>query len=235
MKAPKELEQLTRTFEDRISSLTSKHHANAAALREQLQKQIDKHTSTVNTMAAERSILKADHLKELDLVEKKHSEKLTNINAKFQADLDQHIKRSTSTQESLRNEIRELNKTINKTKLDMADLSHKHTVEVALLNDLHVSNVKMLEDRYEKDIIALKSKSKDKAMKIYKENVQKLKAKHEAYTVSQRERYNMLCNDLSSQKWLTKMKLNRCKRCWFLSRRKAQRKYQIRSCCTKTQ
>ena len=75
-----------------------------------------------------------------------------------------------------------------------------HSSEVKKLKVTHKNNFKMLEDRYEKDIIALKSKSKDKAMKIYKENVQKLKAKHEAYTVSQRERYNMLCNDLSSQK-----------------------------------
>ena len=82
----------------------------------------------------------------------------------------------------------------------MADLSHKQTIETALLNDLHASSMKTLEDRYEKDIIALKSKSKDKAMKIYKENVQKLKVKHETYALSQSERYNMLCNELSSQK-----------------------------------
>ena len=126
--------------------------------------------------------------------------RLTRINDKFRADLDQQIKRSASIQESLRQEIHELNKALRKTKLDMADLSHKQTIETALLNDLHASSMKTLEDRYEKDIIALKSKSKDKAMKIYKENVQKLKVKHETYALSQSERYNMLCNELSSQK-----------------------------------
>ena len=60
--------------------------------------------------------------------------------------------------------------------------------------------MKTLQDRYEKDIIALKSKSKDKAMKIYKENVQKLKVKHETHALLQSERYNMLFNELSSQK-----------------------------------
>ena len=169
-------------------------------MRQQLREDLDKHISAANKLTTDIATLKADHSKEIELVETKHNETLTRINDKFRADLDQQIKRSASIQESLRQEIHELNKALRKTKLDMADLSHKQTIETALLNDLHASSMKTLEDRYEKDIIALKSKSKDKAMKIYKENVQKLKVKHETYALSQSERYNMLCNELSSQK-----------------------------------
>ena len=83
---------------------------------------------------------------------------------------------------------------------EISKLRKTHASEVNKLKEAHTNIVKTLEDRYEKDIIALKSKSKDKAMKIYKENVQKLKVKHETYALSQSERYNMLCNELSSQK-----------------------------------
>ena len=110
-KHQKELEELTQTFENRLSSLTSKYHANEAALRQQLREDLDKHASAVNKLTMEIATLKADHSKELGLVEKKHNETLTLINDKFRADLDQHINRSASIQESLLHQIHELNKT----------------------------------------------------------------------------------------------------------------------------
>ena len=105
---------------------------------------------------------------------------------------------------------------------EISKLRRTHASEVNKPKETHTNSMKALQDRYEKDMIALKSKSKDKAMKIYKENVQKLKVKHETYALSQSERYNMLCNELSSQK-MAKMKLNRYKKHWFLSKRKNQR------------
>ena len=70
-KHQKELEQLTQTFENRISSLTSKYHANEAALRQQLREDLDKHISAVNKLTMEIATLKADHSKELESSRKK--------------------------------------------------------------------------------------------------------------------------------------------------------------------
>ena len=57
LKHQEELEQLTQTFENRISSLTSKYHANEAALRQQLREDLDKHISAANKLTTDIATL----------------------------------------------------------------------------------------------------------------------------------------------------------------------------------
>lgn len=191
-----QVQLLETKYNEEINILKSKFKVDENTLRIELEQDIENHVATIKQLKLNIDTLKNNHLVETKEMEGKHKLDIEIANKRCKEQIEVSNETCTKIRDTMETEIQQLKVVINHLKTDITNMTEKHIVEMTSINEFNANNIKTLKEQYDDDISLLKSKSKDKAMKIYKDSVQKLKSKHDEYTKSQTERYNKLLNEM---------------------------------------
>ncbi len=183
-----------------IEKLKNVHDSDHSTLRDELEQDITNHLSTIKTLKDNVDTLNRNFSLEKSTLEEQQVIAIGELTNKYNNDMNVQKQKSAHDIEILQQTIDQLTSNVKNLKSDIVHLSDKHVLEIASLNEMNKKNTILLKEQHDNDVAYLKSKSKEKAMKIYKDSVQKLKSKHDEYTKSQNERYTTLLNQMKDNK-----------------------------------